>query len=325
MKTDRTQAFAVTQDDDALLARAAEQATGAAALPVLIRQTLAPATAIALREDDLGLAGGFAASLAEQLHEALWPDQADIDVTQISERVVLQCQATTRLCFARAIEARLCHNAPFIGMLSAELPARVEAEVGDAQDEIAAAAMSVIVAQSRFLANAAAYRIDLDELPPEILAGLVWRMVGWLQTTQGGDPVALRNAAEPLLARFDERLGRPNRMLRFCHLLELPRAGDAWAMADNGPSLLFAMLARTSGLGFDMLIDMARDAGLARLVIVLRACDVPVDKIVQVLADLALLGATPTEALPDSAAVANVTADDAARLVAGWRNAALLA
>ncbi|MGQ2941940.1 MAG: hypothetical protein ACT6Q7_10580 [Blastomonas fulva] len=320
MSTDMAPARPVPRDVGALLRHAEEQARLAGAIPVLVRQRLAPGSAASLREDDLSLAGGFADSIARHLVEALAPDPDAVDASLVAHEVVLADPAATRLVHARAIEARLCRNAPLIGLAMAELPPRVEAQVADTQDELAESAMALIVAQSRFVGNAQGFRLDLSELPPETVNALVQRLTGWMQDRLQADPLVLRARADALLGGFDERRGRPHRLMRFCHLFALPRAGDDWSLADNGPSLGFAMLARTSGLPFDHLIDMARDADLSRLAVVVRGCDVPADTAARLIEGIAMLASLRLEAVPSAAALAAIGPDDAARLIAGWRN-----
>jgi hypothetical protein len=320
MNTDMAPARPAARDVGALLRHAEEQARLAAAVPMLVRQRLVPDGQAGLREDDLSVAGGFADSVARQLTEALCPEGAGVDVAQIARDIVLADSAVTRLLHARAIEARLCRNVSMVGLAMAELPPRVEAQVGDAQDELAEAAMALIVAQSRFIGNAQGFTIDLSELPPEALSTLVQRMLGWIQDHVEVAPLELRQAADALLAGFDERRGRPHRLMRFCHLFALPRAGDDWSLSENGPSLTFAMLARASRLPTDYIIDMVRDANLARLSVLLRGCDLAPDIAARLLEGIALLASVRLEGLPSAVALGAIGQDDAARMIAAWRN-----
>ncbi len=320
MKTDMAPARPALRDVGALLRHADEQARLAAAMPVLVRQRLAPDGNSVLREDDLSLTGGFVDSVARHLIAALCPQDGFVDPAAIAQHVVLADSAATRLLYARAIEARLCRNAPLVGLAMAELPPRVEDQVADAQAELAEAAMALIIAQSRFVGNAQGFTIELAELPPETLSALVQRMLAWLQDQPGSDPQALRAAADALLAAFDERRGRPHRLMRFCHLFALPRAGDDWSLAQNGPSLVFAMLAKASHLPAEYIMDMARDSDLARLAVVVRSCGVAADTATLLLEGLALLASLGVENLPPASALAAISQDDATRIVAGWRN-----
>lgn len=320
MNTDMAPARPVPRDVGALLRHADEQARLAAAMPVLVRQRLAPDNAATLREDDLSLTGGFVDSIARLLIEALCAQPDTMDTAIVAQQIVLADHATTRLLYARAIEARVCRNAPLVGLAMAELPPRVEAQVGDAQDELAEAAMALIIAQSRFIGNAHGFTIELSELPPESVSALVQRMLAWLQEQPGADPLALRTAADSLLAGFDERRGRPHRLMRFCHLFALPRTGEDWSLGENGPSLVFAMLAKTSGLPVEYVVDMVRDPDLARFAVLLRGCDVAVDIASRLLEGIALIASTGLDTVPSSRALAAIGHDDAARMVAGWRN-----
>ncbi|MDM7954836.1 hypothetical protein [Blastomonas sp.] len=320
MNTDMAPARPAQRDVGALLRHADEQARAADGVPMLVRQRLVPDIAASLREDDLSVAGGFADSVARQLVEALCPPGESVEIAPIVRDIVLADSTVTRLLHARAIEARLCRNAPMVGLAMAELPPRVEAHVGDAQDELAEAAMALIVAQSRFIGNAQSFAIDLSELPPEALSALVRRMLGWMQDHLQASPLALRQKAEALLGQFDERRGRPHRLMRFCHLFALPRAGDTWALSENGPSLIFAMLARASGLPADYIIDMARDADLARLSVLLRGYDVAPDVAARLIEGIAMLASLRLEGLPSAATLAAIVQDDAARMIASWRN-----
>ncbi|GGB66363.1 hypothetical protein [Blastomonas aquatica] len=320
MNTDMAPARPALRDVGALLRHADEQARLAAAMPVLVRQRLAPDGAAALREDDLSLTGGFVDAIARHLVDALCPSTDGVDTSTIAQAIVLADNGATRMLYARAIEARLCRNAPLVGLAMAELPPRVEAQVGDAQDELAEAAMALIIAQSRFIGNAQGFTIELSELPPESVSALVQRMLAWLQERQGADPIALRTAADTLLAAFDERRGRPHRLMRFCHLYALPRTGDDWSLGENGPSLVFAMLARASGLPVEHVVDMVRDPDLARFAVLLRACDIAVNAASGLLEGVALIASSRLDTIPSANALAAIGQDDAARIVAGWRN-----
>lgn len=320
MNTDMAPARPAQRDVGALLRHADEQARLAGGVPMLVRQRLVPDGAASLREDDLSVAGGFADSVARQLVDALGADADGIDPVLVARDIVLADGAVTRLLYARAIEARLCCNAPMVGLAMAELPPRVEAQVGDAQDELAEAAMALIVAQSRFIGNAQGFAIDLSELPPEALSTLVQRMLGWMQDRAQADPLALRQSAEAFLAGFDERRGRPHRLMRFCHLFALPRTGDDWLLSQNGPSLTFAMLARASGLPVDHVVDMVRDADLARLSVLARGCDIAPDMAARLIEGIAMLASLRHEGLPSAATLSAIGQDDAARMIAAWRN-----
>jgi hypothetical protein len=320
MNTDMAPARPASRDVGALLRRADQQAQSAAGLPALLRQRLAPDDGQTLREDDISLVGGFAHAIARQLLDALCPGIDTIDPDSVVHEVVLANGPLCLLLFSRAIEARLCRNTALIGLAMPELPPRIEAEVADSQDELAEAAMALIIAQSRFIGNAQGFYIELAELPPEILSMLVRQMLIWAQQTVQADPLALRSAADGLLASFDERHGRPHRLMRLCHLFALPRAGDDWSLAENGPSLVFAMLARTSGLPIDHLMDMMRDPDLTRLAIVLRGCDIDAGTAARLLDQLGLLASLPLTESVSANALAGIAPDDAARMLAGWRN-----
>ncbi|WP_146215334.1 hypothetical protein [Blastomonas natatoria] len=306
------------RDVGALLRQADAHARQAMAVGALVRQHLLPDQAQPLREDDLSLTGGFVESLASRLTEALTGDAGL--ASQLARNAVLAHAPTTRLLLARAIEVRLNRQSGLIGLPTPELPPRIESQVADAQDELSEAAMAVIIAQSRFLSRAQSFAIDIDELPPETLHGLVRLCVAWLQDQVGADPLLLNTAADALLQAFDERRTRPHRLMRFCHLFELPRTSADWALADTGPSLTMAMLERAAGLSADTLFDMVRDPGLARLAVVLRACGVDGDVTARLLEGVAALASLRPDDLPLAADLRSITVENATRLVAGWRN-----
>lgn len=318
MSTDMAPARPTLRDVGALLRQADAQARQAMAVPALVRQHLLPENAQALREDDLSLTGGFVESLAARLAEAL--TGVAEHSAGIARHVVLENAPTMRLLFARAIETRLCRQSMLVGLATPELPPRVEAQVGDAQDELAEAAMALIIAQSRFLSRAKSFAIDPEELSPEILHDLVRSCLAFMQAHSGTDPLRLSEAAEAFLLGFDERRGRPHRLMRFCHLFELPRGGDDWSLADNGPSLTIAMLARTSRLPSELLFDMLRDDDMARLAVVLRASGLEAESAATLLQGLATLASLRLDALPPAADLRALAEEDAARLVASWRN-----
>ncbi len=322
MKTDMAPARPALRDGGALLRQAEMQARQAMAVPALVRQHLLPESAQALREDDLSLMGGFIDSIAARLSEALAVDGDPVEPGDLVRHVVLAHAPTARLVHARAVEARLCRHSGLVGLHVPELPSRIESQVSDAQDELAEAAMALIIAQSRFLSRAQAFALDLDEFPPEILHGLVRLALAWLQGQPGADPLALAGASDALLQGFDERCGRPHRLMRFCHLFALPRAGDDWSLADNGPSLVMAMVERASDLPSDLLFDMLRDPDMARLAVVLRACGLEPDTAARLLQGLAMIASLRVEDVPAAADLRALPSDDAARLLALWRNLA---
>lgn len=320
MNTDMAPARPAKRDVGALLRHADEQARLAGSVPVIVRQRLAPHGVAMLREDDISLAGGFVDAITRSLIDSLCPVSQTVDPALIASEVILADSSLTRLLFARAIEARLCRNSPLIGLAMAELPPRVEAGVADAQDELAEAAMALIAAQSRFVGNAQTFSIELTELPPEIVAGLVQRMLGWMQDRLHVDPMAVRTSADALLAGFDERRGRPHRLMRFCHVFALPRAGDAWSLVDNGPSLIFVMLARATALPPEWIIDTVRDADLARLAVLLRSCGMSAETAAKLLQGFAMLASLRPDDIPSVAALDALGQDDAIHMVAAWRN-----
>ena len=130
MSTDMAPARPTLRDVGALLRQADVQARQAMAVPALVRHQLLPEQAQALREDDLSLTGGFVESLVVQLAKAL-TGSAELG-PDIARHAVLAHAPTTRLLFARAIEARLCRQSSLLGHGTPELPPRVEAQVGDA-------------------------------------------------------------------------------------------------------------------------------------------------------------------------------------------------
>lgn len=318
MKSDMAPARPTLRDVGALLRQADVHARQAMAVAALIRQHLLPDHVHALREDDLSLTGGFVESLAARLAEALTGDAGFADA--LARNAVLAHAPTARLLLARAIEVRLNRQSGVIGLLTPELPPRIESQVADAQDELSEAAMATIIAQSRFLSRAQSFAIDIDELPPETLHGLVRLCVAWLQDVVDADPLALKSAADSLLQAFDERRTRPHRLMRFCHLFELPRSSGDWALAENGPSLTMAMLERAAGLTAETLFDMVRDPGLARLGVVLRACEIDGDVAARLLEGFAALASLRPDDLPLAADLRTIRVEDAARLVTGWRN-----
>lgn len=318
MKSDMAPARPTLRDVGALLRQADVHARQAMAVAALVRQHLLPDHVQSLREDDLSLTGGFVESLALRLAEALTGDTSLAG--SLARNAVLAHAPTARLLLARAIEVRLNRQSGLIGLPTPELPPRIESQVADAQDELSEAAMAVIIAQSRFLSRAHSFAIDIDELPPETLHGLVRLCVAWLQDQIDSDPLALETASDTLLQAFDERRTRPHRLMRFCHLFELPGSSGDWTLAENGPSLTIAMLERRAGLSTEALFDMVRDPGLARLGVVLRACEVDGDVAARLLEGFAALASLRPDDLPPASDLRSIAVEDAVRLVAGWRN-----
>lgn len=306
-----------------LLGQALRLADNAMAWPELLRLRLIPDAAMTIRDDDFALVSAELHSLGEQLGRALELTGA-IDPSRIT--AVLQGDRRLLvLLLARAVEWRMARGASAIGLVSPELSALVEQQIGASDPDLAEAAMAVLVSQSRFSSACLSYRFEISELPPEDLSRLVWRLVSNLQRHIAFEPVQLRALAEKMLGEFDEREGRQHRLARLCHLLDLPIGAMPWKLAELGPGLAFEILAMASGLPANQLFVMTLEPGLARLATVLRSLEIEPSLALGLLADIAESLSLPVDSLPSVADYRSIGLGDARSVVARWRNLDALA
>ena len=132
-------------------------------------------------------------------------------------------------------------------------------------DAMAAAAMSAIAAQARFLQQQQRMAIPLGELPGDLFHQA---MVAFRDTQEDNEHVAL--AEKALREKYDESLGRLGLLARLVMRMarDAPRALDV----DHAGMAVFATaLAMASGQGRDTTVLALSDRQFARLALALRA------------------------------------------------------
>ncbi len=153
---------------------------------------------------------------------------------------------------------------------------------------VAEAAMGLLVAQSKTTGATGEIAASLSDLPPEIVYAFAWPVTAALARLTGFPGLQLQQAAERLLAAHDESTGVARKAERLAQLLDQSGTDKdrvSHPMRD-GLTLFVARLARQSGLSTDQIITFTAEPNMARLVVVMRAIDVPVQDALSIFAAL---------------------------------------
>ncbi|MEP3224437.1 MAG: hypothetical protein ABJO01_00555 [Parasphingorhabdus sp.] len=145
--------------------------------------------------------------------------------------------------------------------------------------QIADAAMALLVAQSRDNAGAAAIRASITNLPAEILYALTWPITAAVEKLSGYEGGTLKTAAEKLLGRHDEGATIQSRAQRLAQLVDA-NPGDENQMhpLHDGLDLFLARMAQRTGLTADQLTIFSAEPNMVRLIVAMRAIDLPMDR-----------------------------------------------
>ena len=233
-------------------------------------------------EDDLraGLSRNFPARTHPELHAALTSEDIAIAQPLLEGSEVLRDPALVALLLRRAEEHRL-HRASPGDQAAADGLLVVLAR--DPVEAVAAAAMAVLVAQSRRLDRFQEPLLPSPELPAEIEHRLVWSVAGALRSylieRHGIAPDAaddaLATVANRRLSAHDEGESLEGRCLALVRLLdERNRLDDAFiarALTDSGLSLLVAALSVRCDLVPDAVWELAFEPTGRGLPLLLRA------------------------------------------------------
>ncbi|MEH6789603.1 hypothetical protein [Parasphingorhabdus sp.] len=154
--------------------------------------------------------------------------------------------------------------------------------------DVAEAAMGLLVAQSRTTGTTGELVASLADLPPEIVYALAWPVTAALASRAGISGPNLQQAAERLLAEHDESGGVARKAERLAQLLDASgvKADPFPHPMRDGLALFIARLARQSGLASEQIIGFTAEPDMARLVVVMRAADFPVQEALSVFAAL---------------------------------------
>jgi hypothetical protein len=230
-------------------------------------------------EDDLRsmLAAHFSADADEPLRAALSSASLAIAVPLV-EGGALADAGLFALLLRRAEEHRLARTAPERRLLT-EL-------AGDADEAIAATAVSFLIAESRRLDAFQEPLLAHGDLPAEIAHGLAWTVAAALRTyliaRHGVAPAvadpAVTSAASAWLARYDEGAGADALARRLAlRLDQRSRLDDGLlvrAVEDGALPLFLAGLSVRSGLDLPALWELLADAGGRGPALLLRAAQV---------------------------------------------------
>ncbi|HEX4736768.1 MAG TPA: DUF2336 domain-containing protein [Allosphingosinicella sp.] len=272
-------------------------------------------------EDDLrsGLAARLPAEDHDAAHAALSSAQIEIARPLLDDAAPWD-PALVALLLRRAEEHRLQVGAADHALL---------VELSGSDDEaVAAAAMALLVAQSRRLDSFLEPLLLRTELPAELEHGLVWTIAASLRaylvgTHDVSPPIAdraLAEAAGELLARYDEGETFAALALRLARALDAARRLDGRTIArmprEAGLPLLLAALSVRSGLPADACWELVADPAARGAVLLLRAADLPRDAAAAIL--FALHGDRET-VVAEFERFDGVDPADAAALLTLWR------
>ncbi|MFK7843525.1 MAG: hypothetical protein AB8B54_14765 [Sphingorhabdus sp.] len=169
-----------------------------------------------------------------------------------------------------------------------DLEATLTRHLDHGDTTIAEAAMGLLVAQSKTTGAAGEIAANLADLSPEILYAFAWPVTAALVRVAGSSGLQLQQATERLFASHDESAGVTRKAERLARLLAQSTTEKdpiPHPMRD-GLSLFIARLARQSGLSSDQIIAFTSEPNMARLVVVLRAADVPTQEALSIFAAL---------------------------------------
>lgn len=165
---------------------------------------------------------GMIAALAAHLMHEVWasgrrPASAREDVARLNAELLAQPELLSH-CHALALEGQLSDRLAARARMDPVLSPLLEARLASAETESATLAMKLLAAQTRFMQGQRRMDIVLDELPADLLHGLLTAL-----DTVGGSEVAPVTAG--LRARYDEARSRLGLLTRLTMGLGPDQAG----------------------------------------------------------------------------------------------------
>ncbi|HEX6376460.1 MAG TPA: DUF2336 domain-containing protein [Allosphingosinicella sp.] len=244
-------------------------------------------------EDELrsALAAHFAAAGEEALRAALSSASLPIALPVLQGGGALADPALFALLLRRAEEHRLARAAPERRLLT-DL-------AGDADETVAAAAVALLIADSRRLDAFHEPLLASGDLPAEVAHGLVWTVAAALRAyliarhgiAAAAADRAVTAAATALLARYDEGAGADSLARRLAlRLEERARLDDELlvrSVAEGALPLFLAGLSLRTGLDLQALWELLPDATGRGPAVALRAADVAREAAASILLHLA--------------------------------------
>ncbi|GAA0481240.1 hypothetical protein GCM10009096_24220 [Parasphingorhabdus litoris] len=201
----------------------------------------------------------------------------------------------------------------------ADLEAVLTRYLDDEDASVADAAMALLVAQSRASAGSGSLQAHIANLPADILFALTWPVTAALQKMSGDEGQELTKAAEKLLSQHDEGIATPIRAARLAQLVdEVAEGKQEPHPIHDGLDLFFARIARRSGLSVDQLILFTAEPNMVRLVLTMRAIEIPADHALSIFGALDAGGQVLTRASYEE-----IETEKAKQLVASWSTNAL--
>lgn len=193
----------------------------------------------------------------------------------IAEHLFVQVQAAE-------LAARLLHKTS-----QDQLEATLTKYLDHDKPAVANAAMGLLVAQSRSLANNSQMAADISDVPAETLFSLVWAVSAGLSQITGMREKELRIVTERMLGEIDESTSITRCSQRLAQLLERDSDDDSFPhpIAD-GLTLFVARMAHKAALGPDQIIKFTAQPEMAQLVVAMRALDVSSHDAVSIFAAL---------------------------------------
>jgi hypothetical protein len=231
-------------------------------------------------EDELrsALVAHFADEEEEPLRAALSSASLPIALPVLEGGAAIADPGLYALLLRRAEEHRLARAAPERGLLTAL--------AGDPEEAVAAAALSLLIADSRRLDAFHEPLLASGDLPAEVAHGLAWTIAAALRTyliaRHGVAPAAADDtvtaAAAAWLARYDEGAGADSLARRLALRLDQQgRLDDALlvrAAGEGALPLFLAALSLRTGLDSQALWELLPDASGRGPVILLRAAQI---------------------------------------------------
>jgi hypothetical protein len=183
------------------------------------------------------------------------------------------------------------------------LPPLLQAQMGDADTHIAAAAMNLLAAQARFCQNQRRMQMPLGELPGNLLHIALVSMRTYVGIKDNADGYVLI-AERSVRGRFDEARGRLGLMRRVLDAMA-DRGGDMLVLDSAGLALFLSAIAQGSGQSRETVIMALAGSQMVKLAVILKACGLAPDAAAAALQALYPDAVLPVDALEIGADQAN--------------------
>lgn len=294
-------------DFDTDLLRGAMQAEGdAMTIALALKTQIFPQFTHVFRDDDLSMLRAILAAMQEQLQRHFERATGETLPDNLLGNEIFAHANILSVIFARLVEARIANNYSKISQSDPDLPPMLQTALDNDDSRVIETAMQLLASQSRFSSQMRNHRLDLQELPAELLATLIGRVVSHIQrhNASATGAIRLKAAAQQILLGFKESNSRQGRLAKFLHFTApIERVDESHdpsnaavvplpVLDEAGPALAFAILADRAGLDRAVLFLMAAEHGLCRLIIVLRATGFTSDQASVFLANIADMAST---------------------------------